>query len=132
MNFRSYLFLLIIIGMSGCKRKPTSANALFTLLAPAQTHITFSNKLTEGLNTNVLMYEYFYNDGSVAVGDLNGDGLNDIYFTGNMTDNKLYIDKAHMHFTDVTAIAGAARLGHGSKTETNRQESVNAIKKQII
>ena len=54
------------------------------------------------------MYEYFYNGGGVAIGDLNGDGLNDIYFTGNMTDNKLYIDKAHMHFTDVTAIAGAA------------------------
>ncbi|RYF76703.1 MAG: hypothetical protein EOO39_05275, partial [Cytophagaceae bacterium] len=52
---------------------------LFTLLTPDQTGITFANNLSEGLNTNVLMYEYFYNGGGVAVGDLNGDGLDDIY-----------------------------------------------------
>jgi hypothetical protein len=81
---------------------------LFKLLSPAQTHVDFSNTLVEGLNTNVLMYEYFYNGGGVAVGDLNGDGLQDIYFTGNMTDNKLYLNQGHMQFKDVTTQVGLA------------------------
>ncbi|NID09601.1 VCBS repeat-containing protein [Fibrivirga algicola] len=81
---------------------------LFTLLSPDQTGITFANNLSEGLNTNVLMYEYFYNGGGVAVGDLNGDGLDDIYFSGNMVPNQLYLNKGNMAFTDVTAAAGVA------------------------
>jgi hypothetical protein len=52
------------------------------------------------------MYEYFYNGGGVAVGDLNGDNLDDIYFIGNMSDNKLYLNKGHLQFEDITSIAG--------------------------
>ncbi|QKZ14237.1 VCBS repeat-containing protein [Spirosoma sp. KUDC1026] len=86
---------------------------LFTLLSPDQTGVTFSNNLTEGPNTNVLMYEYFYNGGGVAVGDLNNDGLEDLYFTANMSPNQLYINrttpgKGNIRFTDVTAAAGVA------------------------
>ena len=79
---------------------------LFSLLSPESTHIIFSNTLTEAPNTNVLMYEYFYNGGGVAVADLNGDNLDDIYFTGNMADNKLYLNKGNMQFEDITNIAG--------------------------
>jgi hypothetical protein len=109
-------FLLTgIIALTSCghpaEDKGTDGNngtPLFTLLAPEQTHVDFSNTLTEGLNTNVLMYEYFYNGGGVATGDLNGDGLLDMYFTGNMTDNKLYLNKGHMQFTDITTVADVA------------------------
>lgn len=83
-----------------------SEKPLFTLLPASRTHIDFTNQLTEGLNTNVLMYEYFYNGGGVAIGDVNGDGLQDIYFSGNMVDNKLYLNKGNMQFEDITAEAG--------------------------
>ncbi|MEJ7830479.1 MAG: VCBS repeat-containing protein, partial [Segetibacter sp.] len=79
-----------------------------TLLPAAITHIDFNNQLTEGLNTNVLVYEYFYNGGGVAVGDVNGDSLQDIYFSGNMVDNKLYLNKGNMQFEDVTSISNTA------------------------
>ncbi|HTK21574.1 MAG TPA: VCBS repeat-containing protein [Mucilaginibacter sp.] len=112
----SYRLLFIgVLAVAGCGRKSgdkeaadTGGNPLFTLLSPEQTHVDFSNTLTEGLNTNVLMYEYFYNGGGVATGDLNGDGLPDLYFTGNMTDNELYLNKGHMQFEEVTAVAGVA------------------------
>lgn len=81
-------------------------NALFVLLPPGKTHIDFSNTLTEGLNTNVLVYEYFYNGGGVAIGDMNGDGLQDVYFSGNMTENKLYLNKGGLQFQDITRSAG--------------------------
>ncbi|MCO5948319.1 VCBS repeat-containing protein [Mucilaginibacter flavidus] len=116
--YRKTFFQLLFSGIvivTGCTHKTADSDAatengkpLFTLLSPEQTHVDFSNTLTEGLNTNVLMYEYFYNGGGVAVGDLNGDGLQDLYFTGNMTDNKLYINKGHMQFADITATAGVA------------------------
>ena len=81
---------------------------LFTLLSPEQTQVAFSNTLTEALNTNVLMYEYFYNGGGVAAGDMNGDGLTDLYFSANMESNKLYLNKGHLQFEDITDAAGVA------------------------
>jgi len=79
---------------------------LFTLLPADSTHINFVNQLNEGSNTNVLMYEYFYNGAGVAIGDLNGDNLQDIYFTANMSENKLYLNKGNMQFNDITVAAG--------------------------
>ena len=108
----------------GCNGKTdinnnTTRDQLFTLLSPAETDINFQNKLTEGLNTNILMYEYFYNGGGVAAGDFNNDGLVDLYFTSNMSDNKLYLNKGNMKFLDITGISGASGRPGPWKTGVN-------------
>ncbi len=94
-------------------------NSLFTLLPAQQTNINFQNTLTEGLNTNILMYEYFYNGGGVAAADFNDDGMTDLYFTANMSDNKLYINQGNMKFRDVTNISGAGGRPGPWKTGVN-------------
>jgi hypothetical protein len=115
MTIRHLIFLIApcsFLSLSlGCRNTSTDSavpHALFKLLPAERTGITFSNTLTEGLNTNVLLYQYFYNGGGVAVGDLNGDELDDVYFTGNMTDNKLYLNKGDLHFNDITESAEVA------------------------
>lgn len=79
---------------------------LFSLLSPEQTQVNFQNNIQEGLNTNVLMYEYFYNGGGVATGDLNGDGKEDMYFSSNMEANHLYINEGNLKFKEVAQQAG--------------------------
>ncbi|SEP05615.1 VCBS repeat-containing protein [Mucilaginibacter sp. OK283] len=75
---------------------------LFNLLNSKETNIKFSNDINETESLNVLSYEYFYNGGGVAVGDINNDGLPDLMFTGNMKPNKLYLNQGHMKFKDIT------------------------------
>jgi hypothetical protein len=79
---------------------------LFEALSPRKTGVTFKNVLEESAKSNVLTYEYFYNGGGVAVGDVNNDGLDDIYFTGNMRPNALYINQGDFKFTEIAAKAG--------------------------
>jgi len=122
-RWASSLFVVVVLLM-GCQKKTSSdkqdsalvGDPLFTLLAPEQTSITFENTLTESLNGNVLMYEYFYNGGGVAVGDLNNDGLDDLYFSGNMVPNTFYLNIGGMKFQDATAQAGLAGREQGWKT----------------
>lgn len=80
----------------------------FESLHPARTGIQFKNTLEESPQSNVLTYEYFYNGGGVAVGDINNDGLDDIYFTGNMKPNALYINEGDFKFKEVAEAAGVA------------------------
>lgn len=95
----SFLFINLIY----CS-KPQE-ETLFTLLPSDQTGIDFRNDLTSTEEMNILEYLYFYNGGGVALGDINNDGLVDIYFTSNQGENKLYLNKGDFKFEDITASA---------------------------
>ncbi|MEZ4899420.1 MAG: VCBS repeat-containing protein [Saprospiraceae bacterium] len=110
-----WILLPLISGVLGCHSNDsstpvdpttTSSSTIFTLLNPEETGVQFENTLEEGLNTNILMYEYFYNGGGVACADFNGDQLPDLYFTANMSSNALYLNRGNLTFEDVTAKAG--------------------------
>ena len=79
-----------------------SATSLFSRLGSKRTGIDFTNEIKENDALNVLAYEYFYNGGGVATGDINNDGLPDIFFTANMKPNKLYLNKGDFQFKDIT------------------------------
>lgn len=97
-----------------CSEKDKSS-ALFSEQAPSATGVTFANTVTENADNNVLNYPYYFNGGGVAVGDINNDGLPDIYFTGNMVPNRLYLNKGNFKFEDITEQAGVA-VPEGWKT----------------
>ncbi|MEO9512214.1 MAG: VCBS repeat-containing protein [Flavobacteriaceae bacterium] len=84
---------------------------MFTLLASSDTGIKFKNLLKESEEFNVLEYGYLYNGGGVSVGDLNNDGLPDIYFTGNMVGSRLYINKGGFEFDEIAEKAGVFAAG---------------------
>ncbi len=97
--------LIVCVGLaSGC----TSADdqALFSLVEPEETGVAFRNEIVEREGLNVLTYEYFYNGGGVAIGDVDGDGLPDLYFTANMGPNALYLNEGELRFRDITEEAG--------------------------
>ncbi len=79
---------------------------LFELLTPEQTGVDFSNQLSESEELNIITFEYFYNGAGVAVGDVNNDGLQDIFFAANMVNSRLYLNKGNFKFEDVTKKAG--------------------------
>lgn len=81
---------------------------IFNSPTAKDTGIHFVNQLTETNDLNILDYLYFYNGGGVAIGDINNDGLQDIYFSGNQVKNKLYLNKGGLKFEDITDKAGVA------------------------
>jgi hypothetical protein len=112
LNF--WLVIIVLIIVSSCSsegdefkelKNIESSNTLFTLLSPDETNVTFSNDLTENNINNSFKYEYFYNGGGVSLGDINNDGLVDIYFTGNMVKDKIYLNKGNLEFEDITETA---------------------------
>lgn len=108
-----YLLLLFTFSMIifSCQKKNET---LFKALTPDKTNVFFANTITENDTFNILALEYVYNGGGVAAGDFNNDGLQDLYFTGNMVSNKLYLNKGDMEFEDVTDLAGVRGKGNWS------------------
>lgn len=100
---------LVAVGLflASCKEEST-APALFELLPGDQTGIKFSNDLNSTSELNILEYLYFYNGGGVAAGDINNDGLIDLYFTGNQVSNRLYLNEGNFQFRDITESAGVS------------------------
>src|ERR1700730_18164699 len=95
--------LAVLILSSSCNNTPET---VFTLLDNNKTGIHFNNISVENEQINILTYEYLYNGGGVAIGDINNDGLKDIYFNSNNLENKLYLNKGNMQFEDITEKAG--------------------------
>ena len=101
-----YVSVLFFCAGDALAQKP--APVLFNALTPEESGIKFTNILKESPGLNIITYEYFYNGGGVGLGDFNNDGLVDIYFTGNMTTGRLYLNKGNLQFEDITARAGVA------------------------
>ena len=103
-KLRSYKVLLLLMFIS-CNK----TNTLFISLPSSQTHIDFTNVPDKRDGLGILYYIYYYNGGGVAVGDINNDGLPDIYFTANTSGhNKLYLNKGNFEFEDITEKAGVS------------------------
>ncbi len=99
-NIPFVLWLSVLI--AGCGQPDTAADRCFTLLPATATGIDFENRLEFDPEFNVYRYRNYYNGGGVAIGDVNNDGLMDIYLTANMSDNRLYLNKGNLKFEDIT------------------------------
>ena len=97
------LILTVIFFISfSCKKKENKT--LFQLVD--NTGIDFENKVADNKLNNSFLFRNFYNGGGVAIGDINNDGLPDVFFTSNMGDNKLYLNKGNLQFEDISGKAG--------------------------
>jgi hypothetical protein len=104
------ILVIIFLALSACGEKkqediPVSNNR-FQQLSASQTGVDFENKLRYDKDFNIFTYRNFYNGGGVAAGDLNGDGLTDLYFSANMGPNKLYINEGDFRFREHKAAEG--------------------------
>lgn len=95
------IFFMFLFCLS-CAKKET----LFTLLDTDETGVNFENTLTSSTDLNILNYLYFYNGSGVSVADFNNDGLTDLYFTANQTEDKLYLNRGDFKFEDITVKSG--------------------------
>lgn len=100
-------YLILFLFICACEQKETKTIP-FSKLTPTETGIDFINKLNETHKYNYFTYPYMYLGGGVSIGDINNDGLEDIFFTGNMVANKLYLNKGNLQFEDISQSAGIA------------------------
>lgn len=100
-------FLLIFcISFYSCKTKST-----FELISSENSGIDFNNQIVDNDTLNILTYEYLYNGSGVGLGDFNGDGLLDVFFSGSQVDSKLYLNQGDFTFSDISKSAGINTKG---------------------
>lgn len=100
------LFIFLSLILFSCHTRDEVTNPLFELLSPDETNILFRNDLRFSQEFNIYTYRNFYNGGGVALGDINNDGLLDIYLTSNQGRNALYLNKGNLEFEDITNKSG--------------------------
>ena len=108
------LFMVVILVSCQDQSSNSSPNAtqnnsnfqLFSKVDNKVSGIDFSNNITENKEKNYFNFEYIYNGAGVSTGDINNDGLVDIYFVGNEVPNKLYLNQGDFKFKDITQAAG--------------------------
>ncbi len=103
------MLLLIVISFMSCNTTIQKAPTLFDELDSSATQIKFANTLTYDNDFNIFTYRNYYNGGGVGVGDINNDGLPDLFFVANMEPNKLYLNKGNFKFEDITVEAGIVK-----------------------
>lgn len=119
------LLSMALAVLAACSTNDSAINAdkdsiqhtiTFHTLTPDESGIQFTNTITETDSFNLFNYEYIYNGGGVAAGDINNDGLTDLYFTGNQVSDKLYLNKGNLKFEDITATAIGKKAEEGWRT----------------
>jgi len=99
--------LAFTLALAACRPSPAEP-PLFVAVAPESSGVTFANRLPEDSAFNIVSYLYYYNGGGVAAGDIDGDGLIDLYFVSNLGRNHLYRNLGNFKFEDITDRAGVA------------------------
>jgi enediyne biosynthesis protein E4 len=102
--FNCFFVSLLFFFGAGCQEKKQ-----FTRLKASESGVDFANIITERDTQNILDMEFVYNGGGIGIGDLNGDGRDDLYFTGNQVENRLYLNEGNLRFKDVTKEAGVLK-----------------------
>ncbi|TRO67142.1 VCBS repeat-containing protein [Christiangramia sabulilitoris] len=110
-SLNSLLLFLIFIVLQSCSsgsNETVDNQKHFIRLNPEKTGIHFKNTLRENDSLNYFSYSYLYMGGGLAAGDINNDGLTDLFFTGNMEPNRLYLNKGNLEFEDISEKAGVS------------------------
>lgn len=134
MNLRNYLLLFAAFLFAACEssvvkspvEKTNDASIRFQLISPDQSGIRFINNVPEDAYRNILRYQYYYNGGGVAIGDVNQDGLPDVCFSGNTTAPKLYLNQGNMQFQKVSESSGLRLPGRVSWSTGITMVDINA------
>ena len=102
------IFGVLFLFLSCEQRSKPTSKLQFSKLESSISGVNFSNSLKFDQSFNIYKYRNYYNGGGVGIGDVNNDGFVDIYFTGNLTDNRLYLNNGDLTFTDATETAGVS------------------------